>query len=141
MPNPLKKHIFKNNHYSGSFLDPENRWCISAQFEKFEQIWGSVKGRTLKLKNRFENSIWFRFPFSTYLLLYVPYMQKFQKNACMWSCWCCKIGVKSPICPNQQPGPLLEILYISLLSVVTLYYYRLYQISSLKANFSSKDMK
>ena len=42
MPNPLKKHIFKNNHYSGSFLDPENRWCISAQFEKFEQIWGSV---------------------------------------------------------------------------------------------------
>ena len=38
-------------------------------------------------------------------------------------------------------GPLLEISYIPLLSVMTLHYHRLYRISSLEANFSSKDMK
>ena len=84
MLNLLKKQIFKNNHYSRSFLDPENWWCILAQFEKFEQIWGTVKGRTLKLKKkRFENSMCFAFHLSTYLLLYVPYMQNFKKmHAC-----------------------------------------------------------
>ena len=133
--------MFKNNHYSGSLLDPENWWCILAQFEKFEQIWGTVKGRTLKLKKRFENSICFAFHLSTYLLLYVPYMQNFKKNACLRSCWWCKIGVKWSICPNQQQGPLLEISYIPLLSVMTLHYHRLYQTSSLEDNFSSKDTK
>ena len=54
-----------------------------AQFEKFEQIWRTVKGRILKLKKRFENSIRFRFHLSTYLLLYGPYMQNFKKmRAC-----------------------------------------------------------
>ena len=52
-----------------------------------------------------------------------------------------KIEVKWPICPNQQQGPLLEISYIPLLSVMTLHYHRLYQISSLEANLSSEDMK
>ena len=79
MLNLLKKQILKNNHYFGSFLDLENWWCISAQFEKFEQIWGTVKDRTLKLKKRFGNSICFGFPLSTYLLLYVSYMQNFKK--------------------------------------------------------------
>ena len=41
----------------------------------------------------------------------------------------------------QQQGPLLEILCIPLLSVMTLHYHRLYQISNLEANFSSEDMK
>ena len=70
MLNLLRKKIFKNNHYSGSLLDPENWWCILAQFEKFEQIWGTVKGRTLKLKKRFENSICFAFHLSTYYYMY-----------------------------------------------------------------------
>ena len=45
-------------------------------------------------------------------------------------------------CPNQQQqGLLLEISYIPLLSVMTLHYHRLYQISSLEANLSLQDMK
>ena len=41
------------------------------------------KGRTLRLKTRFENSICFLFYLSTYLLLYVPCMQNFKKmHAC-----------------------------------------------------------
>ena len=83
MLNLLKRKIFKNNHYSGNLLDPENSWCIFAQFENFEQIWGTVKGSTLKLKTRFKNSICLAFHFSTYLLLCVPYMQNFKKmHAC-----------------------------------------------------------
>ena len=79
----MKKN-FKKNHYSGSLLDRENRWCILAQLEKFEQIWGTVKDRTLKLKKkRFENFLCFAFHFSTYLLLYVPCMQNFKK---MYAC-------------------------------------------------------
>ena len=70
MLNLLKKKFFKNNHYSGGLLDPEKWWCILAQFEKFEQIWGIVKGRTLKLKKRLENSICFAFPLSTYYYMY-----------------------------------------------------------------------
>ena len=51
-------------------------------------------------------------------------------------------GKMAPICPNQQQGPLLEISYIPLLSVMTtLHYHRLYQISSLEANLSLEDMK
>ena len=71
-------------------------------------------------------------------------MQNFKKNtyACLRSCCWCKIAVKWPICPNQQQGLLLEISYIPLLSVMTtLHYHRLYQISSLEANFSLEDMK
>ena len=49
------------------------------QFEKFEQIWCTVKGRTLKLKKRFDNSICAAFHLPTDLLLYVPYMQYFKK--------------------------------------------------------------
>ena len=54
--------IFKNNHYFRSLLDPENRWCVLAQFEIFEQIWGTVKD-SLK---RFENYKCFAFHLSTY---------------------------------------------------------------------------
>ena len=36
---------------------------------------------------------------------------------------------------------LLEISYIPLLSVMALYYHRLYQISSLAANLSLEDLK
>ena len=70
-------------------------------------------------------------------------MQNFKKKyACLRSCRWCKIGVKWPICPNQQQGPLLEISYIPLLSVTsTLHYHRLYQISSVEANLSLEDMK
>ena len=53
----------------------------------------------------------------------------------------CKIGAKWPICSNEQQALLLEISYILLLSVMTLYYCRLYQISSLEVNLSSEDMK
>ena len=43
---------------------------------------------------------------------------------------------------SQQQGPLLEISYILLLSVMsTLHYHRLYQISILEANLSLEDMK
>ena len=56
-------------------------------------------------------------------------------------CWC-KIGIKWPICPNQQQGPLSEISYIPLLSVMTtLHYQRLYKISSLETNLKLEDMK
>ena len=78
-----RKKKFKNNRYSGSLLDPKNWWCILAQYKKFEQISGTVKGVTLKLKKRFENTICFAFPLTTYLFLYVPYMQNFKKmHAC-----------------------------------------------------------
>ena len=42
--------------------------------------------------------------------------------------------------PATQQESLLEIPYIPLLSVMTLHYHRLYQISSLGANFISEDM-
>ena len=57
-----KKKMFKNNHYFRSLLDPENRLCVLAQFEIFEQIWGTVKD-SLK---RFENYKCFAFHLSTY---------------------------------------------------------------------------
>ena len=45
-------------------------------------------------------------------------------------------------CPNQQQqGLLLEISYIPLLSIMTLHYHILYQISNLEANLSLQDMK
>ena len=40
----------------------------------------------------------------------------------------------------QQQGPLLEISYIPLLSVMTFHYHRLYQISSLEANIILEDI-
>ena len=44
-------------------------------------------------------------------------------------------------CEAAAGGPLLEILYIPLLSVMTLYYHRLYQFSNLEANLSLEDLK
>ena len=44
-------------------------------------------------------------------------------------------------CKAAAGGPLLEISYILLLSVMTLRYHGLYQISSLEANLSLKDLK
>ena len=70
-------------------------------------------------------------------------MQIFKKKyTCLQSCCWCKIGVKWPICPNQQQGTLLQISYIPQFSVMSaLHYHRLYQISSLEANLSLEDMK
>ena len=94
--NLLKKKI-KNNHYSGNLLDLENWWCILAQFEKFKQIWGTVKAGLLNLKNkRFENSI----------CLKKMHISEAAGGA--------KFGVKWPICPSQQQGSLLEISYMPL---------------------------
>ena len=44
-------------------------------------------------------------------------------------------------CKAAAGGPLLEISYIPLLSVITLDYNRVYKISSLEANLSSEDLK
>ena len=135
MLNLLKKQIFKNNHYSGSFLDPENWWCILAQFEKFEQIWGTVKAGLLNL---IKKDLKISSPYVSHFICLLTYYHmcatNFQKNASLRSCWWCKIGAKWPICPNQQQEPLLKISYIPLLSVMTLHYHRLY-------NLSSEDMK
>ena len=68
-------------------------------------------------------------------------MQNFKKMHASEAAGGCKIGVKWHICSNEQQALLLEISYILLLSVMTLYYRRLYQISSLEANLSSEDMK
>ena len=46
-----------------------------------------------------------------------------------------------PGCKAAAGGSLLEISYIPLLSVMTLHYHRLYQISSLEANLSLEDLK
>ena len=54
--------LFKSNHYFRSLLDPENRWCVLAQSEIFEQILGKAKD-SLK---RFENYKCFAFHLSTY---------------------------------------------------------------------------
>ena len=62
------------------------------------------------------------------LLLYVPYMQNFTHK-------------KMHACKAAAGGPLLEISYIPLLSVMTLHYHRLYQISCLAANLSLEDLK
>ena len=61
-----------------SLLDPGNWWCVLAQFEIFEQIWGTVK---VSLKTKIPNVLHFM---STYY-----YMQptcKKKKNACMHAC-------------------------------------------------------
>ena len=44
-------------------------------------------------------------------------------------------------CKAAAGRPLLEISYIPLLSVMTLHYQRLYQISSLEANLTLEDLK
>ena len=46
-----------------------------------------------------------------------------------------------PGCKAAAGGSLLEISYIPLLSVMTLHYHRIYQISSLEANLSLEDPK
>ena len=83
----------------------------------------------------------FRISFVYLLIIRCTLHAKFQKNTFLRSCQWCKIGVKWPICPSQQQGPLLEISYIPLFSVMTLHYHKLYQISSLEANFSSEKIK
>ena len=44
-------------------------------------------------------------------------------------------------CKAAAGGPLLEISYVPLLSVMALHYHRVYKISSLETNLSSKDLK
>ena len=56
----------------------------------------------------------------------------------------CKISKKQTMhaCKAAAGGPRLEISYIDpLLSVMILYYHRLYQISSLEANLILEDLK
>ena len=48
---------------------------------------------------------------------------------------------KMHACKAVAGGPLLEISYIPLLSVLTLHYHKVYKISSLEANLSLKDLK
>ena len=48
---------------------------------------------------------------------------------------------KMHACKAVAGGPLLEISYIPLLSVLTLKYHKVYKISSLEANLSSEDLK
>ena len=61
-------------------------------------IWGTVKGRTLKLKKKkkkkkkIENSICFGFTLPTYSLLYVPFMQNFKKMHAREAAGCAKLG-------------------------------------------------
>ena len=43
------------------------------------------------------------------------------------------------VCKAAAGGPLLEISYLPLLSVMTLHYHRVYKTSSLEPNLSSKD--
>ena len=103
---------------------------------------GYSKDRPLKFKKRFENSICFAFHLYTDFIIICTLHAKFQKKHAREAAgWWCKIGIKWPICPNQQEGPLLEISYIPLLYVMTLHYHRIYQVSSLEANLSSEDMK
>ena len=44
-------------------------------------------------------------------------------------------------CKAAAGGPLLEISYIPLLSIMTLHYHRVYKTSSLEANLSLEDLK
>ena len=44
-------------------------------------------------------------------------------------------------CKAAGGGPLLGISYIPLLSVMTLYYHRVYKVSILEANSSLEDLK
>ena len=55
-----------------------------------------------------------------------------KKYACLQCCCGFKTGVKWLICP-QQKGPIWEILYVPILSVMTIHYQRLYQVSILEA--------
>ena len=48
---------------------------------------------------------------------------------------------KMHACKAVAGGLLLEISYIPLLSVMTLYYHRVYKSSSLEANLSLEDLK
>ena len=52
-----------------------------------------------------------------------------------------KLGKIAHCLNQQQQGLLLEISYIPLLSVMTIHYNRLYQISGLEGNLSLEDMK
>ena len=135
----FENKIFKNNHYSGSLLDPEN-WCILAQFDKFEQIWGTVKGRTFKLKKDLKIQYVSHF---ICLLTYSMYPKcKISKKCMPVELLVVQNWGKMAHLPLPTTGTFLKISYnIPLLSVMTIHYNRLYQISSLEANFSSKDMK
>ena len=96
---------------------PENWWYVLVPFEIFVQILGTVKDSSIK---RFVNSIRFKFHLSTYCYMY-------QKKMLAWKA--------------AAGGPLLEISYIPLLSVMTIHYDGVYQISSLSANLSLEDLK
>ena len=67
--------------------------------------------------------------------------KKKKKKVSLRSCCWCKIGVAWSICPNQQQRPLLKNSYIPIVSVITLYYDRLYQILNLEVDLSSEGMK
>ena len=81
---------------------------------RIKQIWGTVKNS----EKRLENSM-FRISFF-YLLLYVPFMQNFNKKMDAGCCYWWKIWVKWLICSNRDFfWKLYIILYIPLMSDVT----------------------
>ena len=82
----------------------------------------------------------FRISFFYLIIIICNLHAKFQK---MHACEAAGVaeGKMAHLPQPTQPGPLFEISYIPLLSVMTLHYHRLHQISSYEANLSSEDMK
>ena len=78
----------------------------------------------------FENSISFIFHLSTYYYMYTKCKILLKVHACHAAAGVQNWGKMAYL--TQQQGPCLEISYILLFSVITLHYYRLYQISSLE---------
>ena len=80
-----------------------------------------------------------------YLLIVICTLHAKFQNAFLWKLLVVQNWNKIPHLPQPttQQRSLLEKFYIwlPLLSVMTLNYQRLHQISSLEANFSSEDMK
>ena len=97
-----------------------------AQFEKFQKGWEIVICLLISFVYLFHLFTYFICLLTSFVYLLIilcTLNAKFQKNACLRSCWWCKIGVKWSICPNQQHGPLLETsYYIPLLSILTLHW-------------------
>ena len=102
--------------------DPENWWYVLVPFEIFVQILGTVTDSSiLDLKIRYVSN------FICLLIVICTLHSKFQKKMLAWKA--------------AAGGPLLEISYIPLLSVMTIHYDGVYQISSLSANLSLEDLK
>ena len=86
--------------------------------------------RAFKLKKRFEISMCFAFHLCTYYYMYPNAKFLLKMHACDAAAGVQNCGKMSHL--SQQQRPLLEISYILLFSIMTLYYHRLNQISSLE---------